>query len=60
MPPFLSNRQAMQNSGQLPKFEDDMYSIPEDGLFCIPTAEVPVTNFHQGEILNEIDWDKIV
>jgi seryl-tRNA synthetase len=56
MPPFLSNRQAMQNTGQLPKFEDDMYSIPEDGLFCIPTAEVPVTNFHQGEIIHESDF----
>ena len=56
LPPFLSNRQSMQNTGQLPKFEDDMYSIPEDKLFCIPTAEVPVTNFHQGEILNEIDF----
>ena len=52
-PPFLANRQAMQNTGQLPKFEDDMYRIPEDHLFCIPTAEVPVTNFHQDEIISE-------
>ena len=52
-PPFLANRQAMQNTGQLPKFEGDMYSISEDHLFCIPTAEVPVTNFHQGEIILE-------
>jgi len=56
MPPFLSNRQAMQNTGQLPKFEDDMYSIPEDGLFCIPTAEVPVTNFHQDETVDELKF----
>ena len=56
MPPFLSNRQAMQNTGQLPKFEDDMYSIPEDGLFCIPTAEVPVTNFHQDETIDELKF----
>ncbi len=52
-PPLLANRQAMQNTGQLPKFEDDMYHISEDHLFCIPTAEVPVTNFHQGEIIPE-------
>ena len=56
LPPFLSNRQAMQNTGQLPKFEDDMYSIPEDHLFCIPTAEVPLTNFHQGEIISESEF----
>ena len=55
LPPFLAHRQAMQNTGQLPKFEDDMYSIPEDHLFCIPTAEVPLTNFHQGEIIREAD-----
>jgi len=54
-PPFLATRQAMQNTGQLPKFEDDMYSISEDNLFCIPTAEVPITNFHQGEIIAESD-----
>ena len=54
-PPFLATRQAMQNTGQLPKFEDDMYSVPEDNLFCIPTAEVPITNFHQGEIIPESD-----
>ena len=54
-PPFLAHRHAMQNTGQLPKFEEDMYSIPEDNLFCIPTAEVPLTNFHQGEIIREAD-----
>ncbi len=54
-PPFLATRQAMQNTGQLPKFEDDMYYISEDNLFCIPTAEVPLTNFHQGEIIPESD-----
>ena len=57
-PPFLANAQAMQNTGQLPKFESDMYSIPEDSLYCIPTAEVPVTNIHQGEILSESDLPK--
>ncbi len=52
-PPFLVNRAAMSGTGQLPKFEDDMYKLAADDLFLIPTAEVPVTNLHQGEILNE-------
>ena len=51
-PSFLANRQSMQNTGQLPKFENDMYSIDGDDLFCIPTAEVPITNYHQGEIIS--------
>ena len=55
MPPFLANYDAMKNTGQLPKFEDDMYNISQDNLFCIPTAEVPVTNIHQKDILNESD-----
>lgn len=53
LPPVLSNTQSMTTTGQLPKFEDDMYRIPEDDLYLIPTAEVPVTNIHQGEILPE-------
>ncbi len=57
-PPFLANAKAMQNTGQIPKFESDMYRIPEDSLYCIPTAEVPVTNIHQGEILSESDLPK--
>ena len=55
MPPFLANTNAMQNTGQLPKFKDDMYNIQEDLLYCIPTAEVPITNMHQGEIIPEIE-----
>ncbi|MFQ6116594.1 MAG: serine--tRNA ligase [bacterium] len=54
-PPFLVNRSAMFNTGQLPKLEDDMYRIEKDDLFLIPTAEVPVTNLHQNEILKEQD-----
>jgi seryl-tRNA synthetase len=50
-PPFLVNRTAITGTGQLPKFEDDVYVIPGDDLFLIPTAEVPVTNFHRDEIL---------
>jgi seryl-tRNA synthetase len=51
LPAFLANRDSMFGSGQIPKLEEDMYGLPEDGLFLIPTAEVPVTNYHRGEIL---------
>ena len=52
-PPFLVNRDAMMGTGQFPKFveEGDAYELPEDGLYLIPTAEVPVTNFHRDELL---------
>ena len=53
LPPVLSNVKTMTTTGQLPKFEDDMYKIPGDDLYLIPTAEVPVTNIHQGEIIPE-------
>jgi len=52
-PPFLVNRASMTGTGQLPKLEEDMYKIKEDDLFLIPTAEVPVTNLHRDEILEE-------
>lgn len=53
-PPFLVNREAMKGTGQFPKFveEGDAYELGEDGLFLIPTAEVPVTNFHREELLD--------
>lgn len=51
LPPFLCNRDAMTGTGQLPKMEDDMYLLPEDGLYLIPTAEVPVTNIYREEII---------
>ena len=57
-PPFLAHAEAMQNTGQLPKFKDDMYEIQDDALYCIPTAEVPVTNIHQGEIIPETELPK--
>jgi seryl-tRNA synthetase len=50
-PPFLVNRSAITGTGQLPKFEEDVYVVPSDELFLVPTAEVPVTNFHRDEIL---------
>ncbi len=52
-PPLLVNRAAMTGTGQLPKFEEDMYRLKEDDLFLIPTAEVPVTNIHSGEVLDQ-------
>lgn len=52
-PPFLVNRDSMKGTGQLPKMEDDMYAVERDGLFPIPTAEVPITNIFRNEILNE-------
>ncbi|NWF90878.1 MAG: serine--tRNA ligase, partial [Ignavibacteriaceae bacterium] len=54
-PPFLVNRDSMKGTGQLPKMEEDMYSIEKDGLFPIPTAEVPITNLHRNEILPEAE-----
>ncbi len=57
-PPFLVSRQTMTGTGQLPKMEDDMYCATEDDLFLIPTAEVPVTNIHRDEVLQEADLPK--
>ncbi len=54
-PPVLVNRATMTATGQLPKFEEDMYRLKEEDLFLIPTAEVPVTNIHRDEILKEED-----
>ena len=51
-PPFLVRREIMQGTGQLPKFEDDVYRTTEDELFLVPTAEVPVTNLYRDEILD--------
>lgn len=51
-PPYLVNRTTMQGTGQLPKFADDLYAVPADDLFLIPTAEVPVTNLHRDQILD--------
>ena len=54
-PPALVNRAAMTGTGQLPKFEEDMYRLKDDDLFLIPTAEVPITNLHRDEVLREED-----
>jgi len=50
-PPYLVSRATLTGTGQLPKFEEDLYASPRDDLFLIPTAEVPVTNLHRDEIL---------
>ena len=50
-PPLLVSRETMTGTGQLPKFEADLYRVEQDDLFLVPTAEVPVTNLHRGEIL---------
>ena len=55
LPPFMVNRPAMTATGQLPKFEADLFKLEGWDYFLVPTAEVPVTNIHQGEILNEED-----
>ncbi len=52
LPPFMVNRDAMTGTGQLPKFEDDMFYLPAKDFFLIPTAEVPVTNLRANEILD--------
>jgi seryl-tRNA synthetase len=53
LPPFIVNRDSMTSTGQLPKFEEDLFKLKGWDYFLIPTAEVPVTNIHKGEILNE-------
>ena len=55
LPPFMVNRMAMTGTGQLPKFEEDMFYIPQKDFFLIPTAEVPVTNLYDDEILSADD-----
>jgi seryl-tRNA synthetase len=53
MPPLLVNSSTMEGTGQLPKFAEDQYKCSGDDLWLIPTAEVPLTNLHYGEILDE-------
>jgi seryl-tRNA synthetase len=54
-PPILVNRKSMTGTGQLPKFEEDLFKTSDPEYFLIPTAEVPVTNIHADEIINEDD-----
>ncbi|PLX53244.1 MAG: serine--tRNA ligase, partial [Desulfobacteraceae bacterium] len=52
-PPFIVNRDSMTGTGQLPKFEEDLFKLEGWDYFLVPTAEVPVTNIHKGEVLDE-------
>ena len=57
-PPFLVSSNSPKTTGNLPKFKNDMYYIDKDDLYCIPTAEVPITNIHYNENLLEDDLPK--
>jgi seryl-tRNA synthetase len=52
IPPFMVNRSSMTGTGNLPKFEEDLFRLRDEEYFLIPTAEVPVTNLHREEILS--------
>lgn len=56
--PIMVNRETMTGTGNLPKFEEDLFKIADRDYFLIPTAEVPLTNLHAGEILDEADLPK--
>lgn len=59
LPPFIVNDRALFGTGQLPKFEDDLFKLTDErNFYLIPTAEVPVTNYHAGEILDAADLPK--
>ncbi len=53
LPPFVVNREALFGTGQLPKFENDLFKLEGHDYFLVPTAEVPLTNLHRGETLDE-------
>ncbi|MEI7590859.1 MAG: serine--tRNA ligase [Deltaproteobacteria bacterium] len=55
LPPFMVNSDSLKGTGQLPKFEEDLFHIEKTDYYLIPTAEVPVTNIHRDEIINEKD-----
>ncbi len=55
MPPYIVNADSMRGTGQLPKFEDDMFKINQKDYYLIPTAEVPVTNMYRDEVIDEKD-----
>lgn len=58
IPPFIVNSKALEGTGQFPKFKEDVFHLSETDYHLIPTAEVPVTNYHAGEILSESDLPK--
>ncbi len=58
LPPYIVNRTSMTGTGQLPKFEEDAFKLEDWDYFLVPTAEVPVTNYHREEILTGDDLPK--
>lgn len=56
LPPYMANSKSMQGTGQLPKFEEDMFKVNNTDYYLIPTAEVPVTNIHREEILEGVQF----
>lgn len=58
LPPYIVNRDSLYGTGQLPKFEEDLFKISDTDYYLIPTAEVPVTNYHREEILSAEDLPK--
>jgi seryl-tRNA synthetase len=59
LPPFVVNKEALYGTGQMPKFEGDLFRLADErNFYLIPTAEVPVTNYHAGEILDASDLPK--
>jgi seryl-tRNA synthetase len=59
LPPFIVNSRSMTNTGQLPKFAEDLFKLEDRDYYLIPTAEVPVTNIHQQEILDESELPRL-
>ena len=59
LPPFMTNRTSTTATGQLPKFKEDLFKLEGWDYYLVPTAEVPVTNIHQDEILNEQDLPRL-
>lgn len=55
LPPFIANAESLRGTGNLPKFEEDLFRLQDSSWYLIPTAEVPVTNIFRGEVLNETD-----
>jgi seryl-tRNA synthetase len=55
LPPFIANADSLRGTGNLPKFEEDLFRLKDTNYFLIPTAEVPVTNIHRDEVLSEGD-----
>ncbi|MCI0603746.1 serine--tRNA ligase [bacterium] len=55
LPPFIANADSLRGTGNLPKFEEDLFKLQDTNQYLIPTAEVPVTNIHRDEVLNESD-----